>query len=358
MTIDFPPRRGGVARYLDALSSYFQDEIFVIATPEKGSEAFDSEASYKIERQTLIGKYIWPKWLGSLDIIMKRKNDFDMLIVSHVLPLGTVALIAKTWTKKPYIVFVHGMDISLAKKTWRKRWLAKRILRGANVVVANTEALAVEVKRDFNVKYTVACYPPVKSLKTVVVSPLKKDKANIILLTVSRLVPRKGHLRVLDALALLRDRKELGEVNYKIVGDGPMAEIIKQKIKRLNLENIVSLHQNVSDIELHNIYAAADIFIMPIIEDTIDREGFGMVFLEAAQYGMPSISTKMVGVNEAVINEKTGLLVNDGDIEELARVIKRLFIDKTFRLKLGQQAKKRADSFTPKASFAKLRGWL
>ena len=128
MTIDFPPRQGGVARYLDALASYFKDEIFVITTPEQGSKEFDEAAAYQVERQALLGKFVWPKWLSALDLLMKRKKDFDMVLVSHVLPLGTAALVSRAWTRKPYIVFVHGMDIALAKKSRRKRWLAKKVL--------------------------------------------------------------------------------------------------------------------------------------------------------------------------------------------------------------------------------------
>jgi phosphatidylinositol alpha-1,6-mannosyltransferase len=75
-------------------------------------------------------------------------------------------------------------------------------------------------------------------------------------------------------------------------------------------------------------------------------EGFGFVYLEASSYGLPIIANRTGGVEDAVINGKTGLLVEPGDIEGLSDKLKKLVIDDKLREKLGKEGKRRAKNFT------------
>src|SRR6185503_13381486 len=102
LTPDFPPRRGGVARYLAAFCEYFADRVTVIAAPEPGSEDFDRAARYPIARKKLDRPQgLWP-WRQAVDLLLDARKDYDLAVVSHVLPYGTAARLARLLGGRPY----------------------------------------------------------------------------------------------------------------------------------------------------------------------------------------------------------------------------------------------------------------
>jgi phosphatidylinositol alpha-1,6-mannosyltransferase len=352
LTPDFPPRHGGVARYLAAFCDFFADRISVIAAPEPGSEAFDRTARYPIARKKLDRpKGLWP-WLHAVELLLEARKDYDMAVVSHVLPYGTAARLARFLGGRPYVVIVHGMDLGLAKGRPLKRFVAGHVLRRAELVVANSQSLATELRHDFRVRRIVVAYPPV----TVnVAAATKKDDGLFHLLTVARLVPRKGHVRVLEAIASLPAALR-STVRYEIVGEGPERDRIERAIRALGLSETVALRGETSDEALRAAFASADAFVMPVVKDKADREGFGLAYLEAAASGVPAIATDMPGVDEAVLDCETGLLVRDGSVHELSAAIELLMTVPEARAFLSQRARRRAlEEFTPLRQFGLLR---
>jgi phosphatidylinositol alpha-1,6-mannosyltransferase len=177
------------------------------------------------------------------------------------------------------------------------------------------------------------------------------------LLTVSRLVPRKGHIRVLKAIADLQ--KQIPALRYRILGDGPALGNIIHAANELGVYDLIRLSGHVTDTEIAEAYDEADVFIMPTIADVIDREGFGTVYLEAAAHGLPSIASKLPGVDEAVLDGQTGLLVPDGDIEALKAAIVRLWKNPEECQRLGQVGQRRVfEEFVAEKQFEKLAKWL
>ncbi|OGL66496.1 hypothetical protein A2856_02275 [Candidatus Uhrbacteria bacterium RIFCSPHIGHO2_01_FULL_63_20] len=372
LTPDFPPRRGGVARYLDAFASFFRDSITVVAAPEIGSEAFDASCGYRVVRTQLVVKWFWPRWIPMFAELVRRSDEYDIAVVSHVLPSGTAAWIASHFTKRPYVVIVHGLDVGLAKRHPWKRLLAGVVLRDAKGVIANSKALERDVRESFRVERTVVSYPPLRtngwlgvgtppggpqrSEDTTGGETPRQDPFGLRLLTVSRLVRRKGHLRILAALKLLRDSGRGEAVSgYRIVGAGDMEGAMRETIDEFGLSDLVTFMREVSDDELGQLYEWADLFVMPTSANGADREGFGMVYLEAASYGVPSLASNLPGVDEAVIDGDTGVLVSDGDVNALAGTIFRLHADRTELSRLGANARERAArDFTVEKSFGPL----
>lgn len=336
VTPDVFPNRGGVARYLNLLSNYFSSRIRVVS-------------------DGLLFKFFWPHWLKTTLLLMRNKRTYRYVITSHVLPFGTAAYVAGRFTKKPYVVIVHGMDIRLAIRS--KKSLTSRVLSNAYLVVANSNALAQELQQEFRLKNILTIYPSVDPTFAASVTKIASDTFR--LLSVSRLIDRKGHERVLQALALLKLNESLPKFRYTIVGDGPIRQTLETLAIELELESHVVFKGDISDIELQTAYNDADVFILPVKNDSIDKEGFGMVYLEAAAHGVPSIATRISGVDEAVLDRETGLLVEDGDIEALASAIFSLADDASLRQQLGESARKRAiTEFTPSAQFSKLEPYL
>lgn len=353
LTPDFPPEHGGIQCYVSELANHFANRITVIA-PQISVTTFDHTYSFPIIRQSLLFKNLWPKWIKTVLILFKRKHSYRLIIISHLLPFGTAAWLACKITKKPFVIITHGMDVRLAMKNVWKHFLAKHILRDAYLVVSNSNALGAELVNTFQLANVLVVYPCVKINElTEYRSPNHSDSFRLI--TVSRLIDRKGHERVLNALAILKLNGSLLNFHYDIVGSGPMQSNLEAMVQELNLSNHVQFHGEVDESILKNLYASSDIFVMPVKNDPTDKEGFGLVYLEAALFGIPSIATNMSGVNEAVIDQSTGLLVADSDIKGLADSILLLATDITYRKQLGEMAKNRAQTeFSCEAQFSKL----
>lgn len=310
-TPDYPPKRGGVARYCSALVSTFPEGI----TP-------------------LVWKS-FPSYREMIRELWNRRKDFDVLLTSHVLPIGTAAFAFRLMTGKPYDVLLHGLDFDAARSVPRKRFAMRVVLFFARRVFANSKSLADEVSA-FAHRPCLVMYPCVADefveAADVVVRVVKSE--TIRLLTVGRLVARKGHLKVLEAM------KSIPNSTYTIVGDGPMRKEILDTIKELDLESRVTVLQHVSDGKLPEVYATHDVFVMPSTKSTDDREGFGIVALEAALFGLPVIATNQPGVDEAVIQGRTGILIND-TVADLTKAIVDLANDEPLRHRLGRNGRER-----------------
>jgi len=132
-----------------------------------------------------------------------------------------------------------------------------------------------------------------------------------ILLTVGRLIKRKGHAWFLENVFNQLPDNYI----YLIAGFGPECDMLKSIIRKLDIAGKVYLLGHVSDTEKHYLYQIADLFIMPNISVPDDQEGFGIVVLEAGSHGLPVIAADLEGIRDAVVDGKTGRLVNEKDVK-------------------------------------------
>lgn len=328
-----------MARYIGAILKTYPDQVTLLP----------------LKKKLKVGNVV-------LQLIFKVRS-YDAIWTHHILPIGTAAMIAKVFTKKPYVIFLHGLDFDLARNHLWKRDIAKKVLQSADRVVTNSEALASEVRAFAQSDRTpIVIYPTledqfieaakqpaklgdkvnlqklgelalgVSRAATPMFIPNKKTTDQPLrLLTVSRLVERKGHLKVLEVL------KELPGMTYHIVGDGPYFGTIAKAINDHGLQDRVRMSRNVSDEDLPGVYREADIFVMPTTKTETDREGFGIVYLEAQLFGLPVIATLHSGVDEAIRDGEGGLLIGDAP-QELVTAIQRLK-DPSVRSKFGARGR-------------------
>ncbi len=388
-TIDYPPARGGVARYIGAILKTYPDQVLLLP----------------------LKKWQWKKISNLVIFLAWRVRGYDAIWVHQVLPVGTAAMIVKKITKKPYVVFLHGLDFDLARRSSWKRALTRRVLGSADRIVTNSQALATEVRAFVDLSREPLVIYPTVSDELITASKLPRttsEKINLQklgelalgvsraatsmfiasnprlldpslrqdggttgathqtlskgegsrrlgmelrLLTVARLVERKGHLKVLDAL------EKFPNTTYHIVGDGPMLSAIQAKVKELGLGARVTITTNAGDEQLPDIYRAADVFVMPTTKTEHDREGFGIVYLEAQLFGVPVIATRHPGVDEAVHDGEGGILVSD-TLQELLAALERLK-DQTTRSKFGARGRASVTHyFTREQQMYKLRELL
>jgi phosphatidylinositol alpha-1,6-mannosyltransferase len=162
-----------------------------------------------------------------------------------------------------------------------------------------------------------------------------------VLLTVSRLVPRKGHLTVIEALP--RIREVLSDVCYLIVGDGECRSTLEQAVAQKGLSDHVIFAGRAAAEDLCGYYTLGDIMVMPSYDiPGIPTEGFGLTFLEANCCGTPVIGSRSGGIPDAVDHGLSGLLVPQRDPAALATAAIRILSEPGLAEQMGQYGQHRA----------------
>jgi glycosyltransferase involved in cell wall biosynthesis len=149
-----------------------------------------------------------------------------------------------------------------------------------------------------------------------------------VVLFVGRLIARKGLTYLIVAATDIT--KENSNVVFLIVGDGPLREQLIAQIEALNLSRNFKFVGDSKDDELPHFYNCADIFVLPSIQ-----EGQGIALLEAQACAKPIVAFNIGGVDEAVLNGKSGLLVEKSNSEMLSKAILDLLSNQTLRDSMG-----------------------
>lgn len=336
-TLEYPPFYGGVANYYGNIVKYWPEpgDIFVLSN--NGGELISEKLPFF-------------KWLPSFLHLWCaiKKEKIEHILVGHILPLGTAAYLISRILPIKYSVILHGMDLTFAVKTKKKRWLTKKILKNARNIFCGNSYTAEMAKKAVGEK---------GGRKVVVVNPgveinqeseignreLRKKynlENKIVLLSVGRLVKRKGFDMVIEALPQIL--KQISNIAYVIAGSGEEINNFKFKIENLKLNDKIILITDADDREKNAWYNACDIFIMPAREIDGDFEGFGIVYLEANLAGKPVIAGNSGGVRDAVIDGLNGLMVDPESVQDISQAIIKLAKDENLRKKLGKQGRERA----------------
>jgi glycosyltransferase involved in cell wall biosynthesis len=160
-----------------------------------------------------------------------------------------------------------------------------------------------------------------------------------LILSVGRLVEKKGFTFLVEACRLLNDKGH--KFHCRIVGGADAyAEKISGLIERLQLDDTVSLHPAVTQEELRRIYEQAAVFVLPCqVLDNGDRDGIPNVLVEAMAMELPVVSTNVSGIPELITHRRNGLLVPQKNAEALAAAMEELLLDPGLRRELGKSAR-------------------
>ena len=153
------------------------------------------------------------------------------------------------------------------------------------------------------------------------------------ILTVGRLVPRKGQSYLIEAVSRLV--AENFDIKLTIIGIGPEKENLLALGKGLDLEIL----SDVPEAEVNKAYQEADIFVLPsITDDQGEKEGLGMVLFEAINFRLPVVAFANGGIREVIVDGETGILLPERDVDGLVAAIKKLITDNQFRTELIERA--------------------
>ena len=349
----FPPGIGGMQNYYYNLCKHSGHEVTVLAPKYDGDEPFDADQPFNIIRGPFMKNErvhvaSWPRLFSYVRRTL-RQEKIEVTIYGYIL-IGFIGLLLKLLSGHKYAISTHGMDMLMFRRVWGLSFIVKHILQRADMVFTNSEftkKLVLGYGVPFNKIELV--YPGVESEyekqdKSTKLMHQHKLEGKYVLLSVGRLVRRKGHDRVIESMPAIV--QSLPNAIYLIVGDGPERKRLEQLSSQLGMSEYVVFVGSVQGSGLLNeYYNLCDQFIMISRELAKgDAEGFGIVYLEAASAGIPVIAGNSGGVGEAVLDGVTGLLVDPESTREIKEAVLSLHDNAQLREALIQNGYRRAKS--------------
>lgn len=351
LTQNYPPCEGGIAIFDQHICRELQRNgvlVEVVAQDVKGASTADGGYSYPIHRFPVLPA------LSALAPIMSTlvnglKSRTDVVFLGHMQSTYALGAWLLWWTLKvPYVVLIHGFDLV---EYWRQsrvdNAVSRLILRDAALVFANSQyTRAVVLERLGTAEHKVQVLNPGVNpdvfrpgLEISAVKQRYGIAGERVILTVSRLVPKKNHETVL--LALPEVLKRVPNLKYLIVGDGPERAKLERLVQELALQEHVVFTGAIKHHDLPSYYCSCDVFVMPSRIAEGNFESFGIAFAEAAACGKPVIGSKTGGIADAVIHGTTGLLVDPNDVGELAQALIHLLTDGQVAVAFGHKGRAR-----------------
>lgn len=287
-----------------------------------------------------IPRMLGPVLYAFLSVLRARPQ---VLHCGDLFPIGLVAVLWRKVLRTPLVVYCHGENITQTDNYRFQPKIRNFIYASADIMVANGDFTAELLKRNGIPAARIRKITPGLDASVFFPEPPDADlrrKYGIrederVVVTVSRLDPRKGHDRVLRALAALSG--EVPPFKYVIVGRGGQEDALRVLTGELGLRDQVVFAGFVPGEALNHHYNLADIMAMPNVDIEGNLEGFGMVFLEANAAGKPVIGGRSGGTAEAIVEGETGFLVDPGDERALEVALRKLLTDDGLRRRMGER---------------------
>lgn len=352
VTQDFPPRRGGIQTYALELAKRLATRLpafAVIAPRVEGAESIDRELGFRVERRGTADTLIAASAPVLLELALREGFDHSLHAQWSTLPAAL--LLRRTGRLRHVAVAAHGRELLL--EPWRAAPLAQRgydavrhrALTRADCVLAGSEYTAELARRagvaSERLRVTRYGTDPAR-FRPLDASALRARlglEGRAVLLTIARLVARKGIDSVLRALPAVR--RAVPNVAYVVAGDGPERARLEALAREGGVAEDVHFVGALADAELPLWYSLADVFVMPSRSEPPDVEGFGIVFLEASACERPVVAARDGGVPDAVADGVSGLLVTPGNGAELAQKLSALLGDPLRAAELGRRGRER-----------------
>jgi phosphatidylinositol alpha-1,6-mannosyltransferase len=362
-----PPTAGGVARVAFNLAHVFAESGYktvlcgfdrFIQDPLYEKESFTvlpiSSAGWRRVRDLTMARLLWRIW--------RTYRGHTVILYALTWKLARIARLVARRLGWKLVVFAHGTEITRSFPP-RKRRSLMAIFRSADLclgVSRYTADILVQMGIDAhrvrvlnNGVDTDMYYPVSRTEELREVHALRKElgaEDRVLILTLARVIRRKGQDSIIEALALLiaSNRIPPDGVRYVIAGRGANDEIqrLRDLASRLGVQDLVVFYGRVPADAMRTVYNACDLYVMNSRRlregNDEDIEGFGITFLEAGACGKPVIGGRSGGVPDAIADGTGGFLVDPENVEELADRIARLVLDPHLRERMGAENLRRA----------------
>lgn len=355
ITQDFPPQTGGIQTYSAELGRRFAEgcsRFEMVAPADDGHETVDASLPYRVHRLPVPSDRMVFATLRAGGSIARRGFDAVFHAQWYTLPTG-LWLRRRGLVDKVYVA-AHGRELLLNVveriPAVGLGYAAARdaLLRRADGLMPVSRYTG-ELLREAGVRDSAIHVAP-NGVDPEAFRPgdgaafraAHGLSSGPLIVTVCRLVPRKGIDTTLEAVARLRSR--IDGLQYAIGGSGPDRQRLEAKVAALNLGACVTFLGRVPDAAMSDCMTAADVFCMPARSEPPDVEGFGLVFLEAGACETAVVGARAGGVPDAIVHGETGLLVEPSDPSALADALARVLGDSDTRVRMGKTARARIEA--------------
>lgn len=276
---------------------------------------------------------------------LMASTPFDVINTHFVLPTGPVGDALARFSSRPNVLSLHGGDLyDPSKATSPHRYAVLRswvrhLLRRATILVGQSSNTIGNMNRYYTPELNARCIP--LGIQRPKVEPGIRaafgvsDEA-VVLVTVGRLVARKG----LSQLIALMGRLRKAKAKLLVLGSGPMEQTWKNEARHRGVESDVLFLGQVSDHDKFKILGMSDLYV-----STSQHEGFGLVFLEAMACGLPVVCYNHGGQTDFLSDGVTGYLVELNDMQRFEERCEILIGDKARRQMMGQENLRRVEEY-------------
>ena len=337
VTPDFPPARGGIQLLLEQIVHHAPSlEARVLTLRQPDADAYDRDTDLDVRRvaTTRIDRRLAALGLNAASLREALSFRPDVILSGHVVAsLGAIAL--RKAMRTPFAQYAHADEFRVRPS------LTAAAVRAADATIAVSDYTREMALRVGAAPERVrVIHPGVDLPETVSVRRANRPT----LLTVATLLFRyKGHDVMVRALPVVRAR--VPDARWVVIGDGPFRPAIESAVRAYGLDGVVDLRGRVSDAERDAWLDRATAFCMPsrVPAEGVGGEGFGIAYLEAAAHGMPAIGGDVAGARDAIVDGKTGLLVDPADHLAVAMAATKLLGDPQRAAMMGAAARRHAE---------------
>jgi len=221
------------------------------------------------------------------------------------------------------VLTFHGAELLLAKKFFFVNAFLKHAIKHSRGIICNSTFTAAEVAKLTDKEITVIPFGVTVNVKEK--SPVREGDTHNLLFA-GRIIGRKGLEYLIRAIPLIDDALP---VHLNIAGEGNVRASLQALTTELGLDDKVTFHGFVPNAQLEDMYAHADLFILPaIVDDRGDTEGLGVVLVEALSYQVPVVASRVGGIPDVIIDGETGTLVPEKSPEAIADAVQQLLKDR------------------------------
>ena len=355
LTWNFPPKVGGIEYLIFNLRSGLRARAHAVETVTSFTETRGSDevGVYRSPWRGLAG-YVGYSFLRGFQRCLRRRPQ--VILCGSLVSAPAGWMLARLF-RRPWALIAYGGDVVHSGRLYQR--VARFLFRRADLLLPISTHTAGLLREIGARAERMTIVPPGVDTRGFDTPPAQRDPAvsdmcrgRRVLLSVGRLIPRKGILQFVEQ-AMPELARRFPDLLFAVIGEdaqeslihregGSMRTRIENAVRAQNLSEQVKLLGKVSDAQLREWYFASHLFILPVIEIPGDAEGFGIVFSEAALAGVPIIASRSGGVVDAVEDGVSGQLVPPGDYPALVGAISDLLRDEARRVRMGQAAGERA----------------
>ena len=351
LTQCFPPAIGGIESLIENLSVELSKTYDVLVLADEHDKKNDSYYDSKYNEKISIKRISGIKFFRKRKKLSELKKLLSSNKISHVIgdSWKSFELTIDTLNSSsiPSVCLAHGNELIVNNSS--KKFRVISTLNKVTQIVTNSNFTSSLVKDIGITNQNITCiYPGALNTNHLNEEIISNIKGQPVITTLARLEKRKGHAYILSVITKLKS--EYPNILYVIAGSGVEGENLKKISSELDIVKNVIFLGDINESQKKYLFKNTNLMVMPTLDESKKNsiEGFGIAYLEAAYYGIPSIASNVGGTSEAVIHNETGIIISD--ISELYNTLNDLLANSVKLEELGRNAKLRAENdFTWKA---------